>query len=294
MSLIKKRQFLPELDFEYLTEEDIFKKRRTTDLDTFAQLFLLDDQNEETKTENKLQFKKQQKTEIEPESESGSNDECGTPWFTLLDEDEEYSYQPPNLLPFPSLDQEGKITLCLDLDQTLISSSFTENKFYDFSIEINDQGKNCTVYVTKRPHLDEFLQECCQMFEVVIFTASLSHYANSILDHLDPKNEMISHRLFRGSCSNFKEGYLKDLSILGREIEKVAIVDDTPFSYSRHERNAIPAKPFFVHDNIPKFANWKNDCELIKILQILKKIQHGKNVPNVLDKVKKKMALKKN
>ncbi|KAJ3424734.1 scp1-like small phosphatase 4-related [Anaeramoeba flamelloides] len=288
MSLINKRQFLPDLDFEFFSQDNDSKKRRTIDLNILTHLFRLDDQIETTESENKSQPINKQKTETESDIESE------TPWFTILDEDEEDSYQPPKLLPFPSLDKEGKITLCLDLDQTLISSSFTENKNYDFSVELSDQGKNWKVFVTKRPYLDEFLQECSQMFEVVVFTASLSYYANSILDYLDPENELISHRLFRESCSNFKDGYLKDLSILGREMDRVAIVDDTPFAYSRNERNAIPAKRFFVQDNNPKFVNWRNDRELLKILQILKKIQHANNVPNVLGKVKKKMHLTKN
>ncbi|KAJ6241080.1 scp1-like small phosphatase 4-related [Anaeramoeba flamelloides] len=292
MSLINKRQFLPDLDFEFFTQGNDLKKQRTVDLNILTHLFRLDDQNETTESENKSQLINKQKTETESDPESGI--ECETPWFTILDEDKEDSYQPPKLLPFPSLDKEGKITLCLDLDQTLISSSFTESKNYDFSVDLSDQGKNWKVFVTKRPYLDEFLQECSQMFEVVVFTASLSYYANSILDHLDPENELISHRLFRESCSNFKDGYLKDLSILGREMDKVAIVDDTPFAYSRNERNAIPAKRFFVQDNNPKFVNWRKDRELLKILQILKKIQHSNNVPNVLGKVKKKMLLTKN
>jgi TFIIF-interacting CTD phosphatase-like protein len=33
------------------------------------------------------------------------------------------------------------------------------------------------------------------MFEVVVFTASLSNYANIVLDMLDPTNELIHHRL---------------------------------------------------------------------------------------------------
>eukprot|EP01155_Anaeramoeba_flamelloides_P000485 Anaeramoba_flamelloidesa103438_37.p1 GENE.a103438_37~~a103438_37.p1 ORF type:complete len:308 (-),score=60.28 a103438_37:604-1491(-) len=289
MSLINKRQFLPDLDFEFFSQDNDSKKRRTIDLNILTHLFRLDDQIETTESENKSQPINKQKTETESDIESE------TPWFTILDEDEEDSYQPPKLLPFPSLDKEGKITLCLDLDQTLISSSFTENKNYDFSVELSDQGKNWKVFVTKRPYLDEFLQECSQMFEVVVFTASLSYYANSILDYLDPENELISHRLFQESCSNFPEGYLKDLSILGREMDKIIIVDDTPFSYSRNQRNAIPVKPFHTtkrNNSRFNFENWKKDCELPRILEILQIIQKNKQLFKTLDKVKKRKQQK--
>jgi CTD small phosphatase-like protein 2 len=34
-------------------------------------------------------------------------------------------------------------------------------------------------------------------FEVIVFTASHSCYANVVLDYLDPNNEYIEHRLYR-------------------------------------------------------------------------------------------------
>jgi len=37
--------------------------------------------------------------------------------------------------------------------------------------------------------------------EIIIFTASSASYADVILDHLDPKKELISHRLYRHHCT---------------------------------------------------------------------------------------------
>ncbi|KAJ6229320.1 scp1-like small phosphatase 4-related [Anaeramoeba flamelloides] len=243
----------------------------------------------ESKNKSNCQTLEENKPEIQTQIEQKS--ESMIPWFITLDEDENNSFQPPKLLPFPSFDKKGKFTLCLDLDQTLISSSFTENKNYDFSFEFNNQGKNWKIFVTKRPHLDEFLLKCSQMFEVVVFTASLKGYANSILDHLDPEKKLISHRLYQESCSNFPEGYLKDLSILGREMDKIIIVDDTPFSYSRNQRNAIPVKPFHTtkrNNSRFNYDDWKKDCELPRILKILQMIQKKKKLFKTLDKVKKR------
>ncbi|KAJ3441515.1 nuclear lim interactor-interacting factor-related [Anaeramoeba flamelloides] len=247
----------------------------------------------ESKNKRNCQTLEEKKPEIQTQIEQKT--ETMIPWFITLDEDENNSFQPPKLLPFPSLDKKGKFTLCLDLDQTLISSSFAENKNYDFSFEFKHQGKNWKVFVTKRPHLDEFLLKCSQMFEVVVFTASLKDYANSILDRLDPEKKMISHRLYQESCSNFPEGYLKDLSILGREMDKIIIVDDTPFSYSRNQRNAIPVKPFHPtkrNNSRFNFENWKKDCELPRILEILQIIQKNKQLFKTLDKVKKRKQQK--
>ena len=51
-----------------------------------------------------------------------------------------------------------------------------------------------------RPYLGVFLQEMSKLFEIVVFTASFSDYANAILDHIDPGKEYISHRFYREHC----------------------------------------------------------------------------------------------
>lgn len=63
----------------------------------------------------------------------------------------------------------------LDLDECLIHSTFADSKSYDFSIALNlDKEYGLSyIYVGKRPHLDEFLEEVGRLFEIVIFTASL-------------------------------------------------------------------------------------------------------------------------
>lgn len=64
------------------------------------------------------------------------------------------------------------------------------------------------VYVLKRPGVDEFLRRMGELYEVVIFTASLSKYADAVIDTLD-KHLVVSSRLFRESCSYFEGNYLK-------------------------------------------------------------------------------------
>jgi RNA polymerase II subunit A small phosphatase-like protein len=73
-------------------------------------------------------------------------------------------------------------------------------------VEIENQIHN--VYVLKRPFVDEFMQRMGQIFEVVIFTASLSKYADPVIDNLD-KCRVVRHRLFRESCINHRGSYVK-------------------------------------------------------------------------------------
>ena len=82
----------------------------------------------------------------------------------------------------------GKKTLVLDLDETLVHSSFKPILDPDFIIPVEIEGRIVDVYVLKRPLMDEFLTAVGQIYEVVVFTASLSKYADPLLDLLDPDN----------------------------------------------------------------------------------------------------------
>ena len=52
----------------------------------------------------------------------------------------------------------------------------------------------------------ELLKSLKDRYEVMIFTASHSCYANEILDYLDPAKELIQHRLYREHCFISQEG----------------------------------------------------------------------------------------
>jgi CTD small phosphatase-like protein 2 len=47
-----------------------------------------------------------------------------------------------------------------------------------------------------RPYAEAFIEEMSKYYEVVIFTAALSEYANWIIDKIDSKN-LIKHKLYR-------------------------------------------------------------------------------------------------
>jgi CTD small phosphatase-like protein 2 len=68
---------------------------------------------------------------------------------------------------------------------TLIYSAMSDDGM-DFSFSVFYEPKEYTVYVKRRPHVDTFLKKVAEMFEIVIFTASLSSYENHLLDKLDP------------------------------------------------------------------------------------------------------------
>lgn len=80
---------------------------------------------------------------------------------------------------FPTMQEQdrGKKTLVLDLDETLVHSSFKPIPNPDYIIPVEIEGKIVDVYVLKRPWLDHFMAAIAGRFEIIIFTASLSKYA---------------------------------------------------------------------------------------------------------------------
>ncbi|KAI4168155.1 MAG: hypothetical protein LQ343_006594 [Gyalolechia ehrenbergii] len=154
------------------------------------------------------------------------------------------------LLP-PMTDRfRGKKCLVLDLDETLVHSSFKILHQADFTIPVEIEGQYHNVYVIKRPGVDQFMKRVGELYEVVVFTASVSKYGDPLLDQLDIHN-VVHHRLFRESCYNHQGNYVKDLSQVGRDLRETIIIDNSPTSYVFHPQHAVPISSWFsdAHDN---------------------------------------------
>ncbi|UJR31163.1 hypothetical protein I4U23_018670 [Adineta vaga] len=177
------------------------------------------------------------------------------------------------LLPTLRSNERVKICLVIDLDETLVHSSFKPVPNADFIVPVEIDGQVHQVYVTKRPHVDEFLRRVGELFECILFTASLAKYADPVSDLLDP-NQIFHSRLFRESCTYYNGNYIKDLSRLGRDIRKVIIIDNSPVSYIFHQDNAVPVTSWFddMHDTelltlIPIFERLALVDDIIPALQ---------------------------
>ena len=162
----------------------------------------------------------------------------------------------------------GKKTLVLDLDETLVHSSFRPVPSPDYVIPVEIEGRIVDVYVLKRPFVDHFLRAVGQRFEVVVFTASLGKYADPLLDLLD-RSGVVRWRLFREACYPYEGSYVKDLQCMGREMEQLILVDNSPHSYAFQPENAIP---------IETFIDDMRDQELLECLDLLLAVEHAPDV----------------
>ncbi|KAF8539398.1 HAD-like domain-containing protein [Trichophaea hybrida] len=185
------------------------------------------------------------------------------------------------LLPPLRPEFEGKKCLVLDLDETLVHSSFKLLHQADFTIPVEIEGTYHNVYVIKRPGVDQFMKRVGELYEVVVFTASVSKYGDPLLDQLDI-HHVVHHRLFRESCFNHQGNYVKacsiscDLSQLGRDLKDTIIIDNSPTSYIFHPQHAVPISSWFsdAHDN-----------ELLDLIPVLEdlSVQDVQDVSLVLD-----------
>ncbi|OVA19779.1 NLI interacting factor [Macleaya cordata] len=150
----------------------------------------------------------------------------------------------PLLLPKETWKRKS-ITLVLDLDETLVHSTLEHCDDADFTFPVFFNMKEHTVYVRQRPYLQAFLERVAEMFEIIVFTASQSTYAEQLLNVLDPGGKLISRRAYRESCIFSDGSYTKDLTVLGVDLAKVAIIDNSPQVFQLQVNNGIPIKSWF-------------------------------------------------
>ncbi|KAA1120796.1 Nuclear envelope morphology protein 1 [Puccinia graminis f. sp. tritici] len=180
-------------------------------------------------------------------------------------------------------------TLVLDLDETLIHStsrlggigggkawsnqSNTSAGLKVRVVEVVLDGRIVVYHVYKRPWVDFFLKTVSSWYTVVIFTASMREYADPVIDWLDQGRGLIEGRLFRESCTNIQGSYVKDLTVVERDLSKVCLVDNSPISYGLHQANGIPIE------------GWLNDPQdegLLELLPMLDSLRFTKDVRRIL------------
>ncbi|GMH35696.1 hypothetical protein BSKO_03564 [Bryopsis sp. KO-2023] len=186
--------------------------------------------------------------------------------------------------------EEKPLTVVLDLDGTLIMAKPSKELPADIREDINlgllssskamcvdgDQETEHTVVI--RPGVIKFLEKVSAFAEVVVFTAGVQSYAEPLLDCLDPNNKIFSRRLFRHSTVKTKyQEYVKDLSMLGRDLKKTVLLDDRPFSGLLQPYNVIPCGAFI--------GDTRDHQLMLCYMPLLEHLCHVPDVRNVLKEI---------
>ena len=178
-------------------------------------------------------------------------------------------YEPfsPPYLTYPS---PKPYTLVLDLDETLVH----------FKIKSNKGGT-----LRARPYLFSFLEEMGHYYELIIWTSATEKYANSLIDAIESEKKYFDYILFREHAIIIDNDFVKDLTRIGRNLDRIIMIDDMPQNYRLQKENGINIKPFFGDD--------MDDTALYDLIPILKHIaESGKDARVELNKYREEIVKK--
>ena len=176
-------------------------------------------------------------------------------------------------------------TLVLDLDETLVHTSLTLESEpgilppelrLDVETSNGSRGNNRIFYVRLRPHLSDFLKECMQLFEVVVFTASEKSYADPIVANIfsDAGCEVPRQCYYRPSCDPVMGMHIKDLTKVRNDLSKVILLDNSVSAAAYQPTNLM---------TIESWYGAADDTELLDTLELLRILSTVSDVRNVLN-----------
>ncbi len=154
------------------------------------------------------------------------------------------------------------------------------------------------VYVRTRPFLQDFLERVAQWFEIIVFTASQKVYADKLLNILDPERKYIRHRVFRDSCVCVDGNYLKDLGVLGRDLNQLVIIDNSPQAFGYQVSIVVALCLLYAHDVCMQLDNgipiesWFDDDGDRELLNMLPFLDQIRNVSDVRPFIQQKFRLR--
>ena len=135
-----------------------------------------------------------------------------------------------------------KFYLILDVDEIL----------FHFKIDNNNENDYEGV-LQIRPMVIPFLERVGTYYELIIFTSTAQNYADLIIDSIEENNLYFEHRFYRQHNVIIGNDFVKDLSRIGRPLDKIIIVDNRPQNFRFHKENGITIKSFLgidVYDNV--------------------------------------------
>lgn len=196
----------------------------------------------------------------------------------------------PSDLRLPIPGPGRRKTLVLDLDETLVhtstsfdargavgdgSKTIAPELRLDVVSSTNLNRQNRTFYVRLRPYVHEFLRECSEIFDIVVFTASEQNYAEPIIQYICSESGVPYPRrcFFRQSCDATMGLHVKDLSKVRQDLSKVVLIDNSPGAAAYQPENYIPCMSWFGS---------QEDTELLDMLVLLRELSRVSDVRSLL------------
>ena len=203
--------------------------------------------------------------------------------YILREKDTKYSILASSFLksgeiitprPYPYLNYPSpkNYTLILDIDETL------------FHFKINEDDDEQGV-LKIRPGVFQFIDEIKEYYEIILFSEADKNYIDLIIDAVGDNRYLYDYVLCRDYITIVGQNFVKELSKIGRPLDKIIIIDNMPQNFSFNKENGIYIKSFWGEEN--------DDKALIDLIPILVNIaRSGKDVRKELVKYKEKIVTK--
>ena len=144
-----------------------------------------------------------------------------------------------NFIPIPNpyirTKSSKNFSLVLDLDETLVH----------FKEKLSNEGNGILCI---RPGIPEFFEKVGKYYELIIFTTATQEYADILIDAIEADKIYFEHRFYRNHAIIINNDFVKDLTRIGRPLDKIIIIDNMPQNFSLQKENGIMIKPFWGED----------------------------------------------
>ena len=183
-------------------------------------------------------------------------------------------------------DIEKKL-LILELDETLIHTSFVQipNCDYDFNFNINFLERPVTVFVYKRPYVNEFLYQMSKYYNIIIYSSNIKEYSNPLIDKLDEEN-VIYKRIYKDKTIELNGKLISDLTKLIYDYGKNIIIisnNSVPSFINDSNNNTLPINSWNFNKSDDELIKLKSFLEFLSSVNDVRDYIKGIAVKNVID-----------
>lgn len=164
--------------------------------------------------------------------------------------------------------------LVLDLDETLIYATKCQ-------LDTTEDFRVNEYFVYKRPHLNSFLTNAAQHFNVGVWSSAGDEYVHKMVENLETEANLFKFIWGRSKCTTKKdhnydsyyfEKKLTKLKKQGYPLEQIIIVDDSPEKAASNFGNAVYILPF---------TGAPDDKELLYLNKYLLTLKNAENLRSI-------------
>jgi FCP1-like phosphatase family protein len=159
--------------------------------------------------------------------------------------------------------QSRKLSLVVDLDETIVCSAANEAVKDAQALKLMDDDYECTYYIKFRPGLKDFLQNISKLYELHIYTLGWRGYAQAIAKIVDPQRKIFGDRIM-GWDENGRSNTKKLQRLFPLDTNMAVIIDDNGDVWGWID-NLIKVAPYHSFEE-------HNDIELLYLEQSLTEV----------------------